>query len=59
MRLYAPASVDDVVDGLLAAPGFADAIVADERRPARPAEWRAAARLAGSAAHRGPRPARA
>ena len=38
MRLYAPATVDQVVDALLRQPDIAAAVVADERRPARPAE---------------------
>ena len=38
MRLYAPATVDQVVDALLSQPDIAAAVVADERRPARPAE---------------------
>ena len=38
MRLYAPATVDQVVDALLRQPDIAASVVADERRPARPAE---------------------
>ncbi|MFI5261052.1 MAG: DEAD/DEAH box helicase [Candidatus Limnocylindrales bacterium] len=37
MRLYAPAPVDAVLDAILAAPGVAGTVVADETRPARAA----------------------